>query len=315
MYSRILAPLDGSTIALQVLPYAQLIAESTGAPLALLTVVNSSPPDLMRAAGGSYTETSTETMPTPEQWAELRERLRADAQRHMEAAAEPARSAGAAVETVVKEGDPATAIAQEADKDAQTLIAMSTHGRSGVGRWLLGSVTDKVVRHGQHATLVVRAREGDVTSASPRLTRVVLAVDGSSISDTVVPHGVEMAKALGTGVTVLRAISPLAYGEAFADYAPTMQSDAFAAEIEADAQGYVERMAEEVRAAGVQDVDTKVVEGHPGSVILDEVGEGGERLVVMATHGRSGVGRWLLGSVTDRVIRHSAGPVLVIRPA
>ena len=314
MYSRVVAPLDGSTLALQVLPYARLIAGSTGATLVLLNSVNSPPADLMGLAAGSYTDTNVASTPTPEQWGELRGRVRADTERHLEEAAGPAREQGLKVEIVLKEGEPAEMITEEADKDEQTLIAMSTHGRSGVGRWLMGSVTDRVVRHGRHATLVIRAQEGDVTSSSPKLRRVLLPVDGSSISDSAVPHGVEMAKAIGCGITVLRVVSPAAYGEAFADYVPTVQSDAFVASIQAEAQGYVDSKVAEVKEAGIADVDGKIVEGNPGSVIIDEVGEGGEQLVVMATHGRSGVGRWLMGSVTDRVIRHSSGPVLVIRP-
>ncbi len=327
MYSRVVAPLDGSTLALQVLPYARLIAESTGATLVLLNSVNSFPADLIGLTAWSDTDTrvigapglperssDVGSTPTPEQLAELRGRVRADSERQLDEAAGPARAQGLKVEIVLKEGDPAEMIAEEADKDEQTLIAMSTHGRSGVGRWLMGSVTDRVVRHGRHATLVIRAQEGDVTSSSPKLRRVLLPVDGSSISDSAVPHGVEMAKAIGCGITVLRVVSPMAYGEAFADYVPTVQSDAFVASIQAEAQGYVDSKVAEIQAAGIADVEGKIVEGNPGSVIIDEVGQGGEQLVVMATHGRSGVGRWLMGSVTDRVIRHSAGPVLVIRP-
>lgn len=61
-------------------------------------------------------------------------------------------------------------------------------------------------------------------------------------------------------------------------------------------------------------VETRTVDGFPASVIMEEVGKAGDKLVVMTTHGRSGVGRWVLGSVAHHVVRHSAGPVLLVRP-
>ena len=314
MYSRIVAPLDGSTLALQALPYARLIAASTGATLVLVKALNTPPADLMSLAAEGSTADAVPSTPTPEHWAGLRERARADSARQLDDAAGPARRQGLNVETVLKEGDPVEAIAEEADKDEQTLIAMSTHGRSGVGRWLMGSVTDRVVREGKHATLIVRAQAGDVTSSSPRLSRVLLPVDGSPLSEAALPHAAAMAQALGCGVTAIRAVPIQTLGEAFADYVPTDQSAVFAAEVQAEAESYLARIVPEIGAAGVDSVDGKVVTSNPGNAILDEVGDSGERLVVMATHGRTGVGRWLMGSVTDRVIRHSPGPVLVIRP-
>ena len=139
-------------------------------------------------------------------------------------------------------------------------------------------------------------------------------VDGSPLSEAALPHAAAAAQALGCGVTALRAVPVQTLGEAFADYAPTDQSTAFAAEAQAEAETYLARIVAEIGAAGVDSVDGKVAMSNPGAAILDEVGDSGERLVVMATHGRTGVGRWLMGSVTDRVIRHSPGPVLVIRP-
>ncbi len=314
MYSRIVVPLDGSTLALQALPYARVVAASTGATLTLLKALNSVPADLLGLAAGSNTADAVPSTPTPEQWEELRARLRADSERQLEAAARPAREQGINVEVVVKDGEPADIISEEADKDERTLIAMSTHGRSGVGRWLMGSVTDRVVRHGRHATLIVRGEEGDVTSSSPRLSRVLLPLDGSEVSDSAIPHGVAMAQALGCGVTVLRAVSLVPFGEAYADYLQGDMGGELAAEARAEAEAYVNRKVAEVGVDVETGVQGKIVEGNPSAAILDEVGESGEILVVMATHGRTGVGRWLMGSVTDRIIRHSSGPALVIRP-
>lgn len=312
MYSCVLVPLDGSALAAQVLPYAGLVAKSTGATVVLLRVVNPYPGELVREGISIYRENDEQgaAVPSAADWEDVLSRINSDAQAYLDEMAGTLRSDGVTVETVVKDGDPADCILEEADKDAGTLIAMSTHGRSGVGRWVLGSVTDKIVRGGRHPMLVTRAHEG---GAHP-VNRVVLSLDGSELSEQAQPHAVEMAKALGVGVTVLRAVSLNPYGDAFTEYAPINTTRDLAGDLEADAQTYVAAKVEEIQSAGLSDVGGSVVTGYPASVILDEVGDAGEKLVTMATHGRAGMARLLLGSVTDRVVRHSAGPVFVVRP-
>ena len=312
MYSCVLVPLDGSALAAQVLPYAGMVAKSTGATVLLLRVVNPYPGELVREGMSVYRETDDQAGPLPSaaDWEDMLGRINSDAQTYLDQMAETIRSEGVTVETVVKDGDPAECIVEEADRDAGTLIAMTTHGRTGVGRWLLGSVTDKMVRGGRHPMLITRAQEG---GAHP-VNRVVLTMDGSELSEQALPHAAEMAKALGVGVTVLRAVSLNPYGEAFTEYAPIHASQDVAGEMESEAQQYVAAKVADLQSAGVAEVSGSVVTGYPASVILDEVGDAGDKLVTMATHGRAGMARLLLGSVTDRVVRHSAGPVFVIRP-
>ena len=312
MYSCVLVPLDGSALAAQVLPYAEMVAKSTGATVLLLRVMNPYPAELVREGMGVYRETDDQAgnLPSAADWEEVLARVNSEAQTYLDQMAQSIRSDGVTVETAVKDGDPADCILEEADRDAGTLIAMTTHGRSGVGRWLLGSVTDKIVRGGRHPILITRAQEG---GAHP-VNRVVLTLDGSELSEQALPHATAMAKALGVGVTVLRAASLNPYGEALSEYASLHASQDLAGDMQTEADEYVSAKVAELRSAGVTDVTGSVVNGYPASVILDEVGEAGDKLVTMATHGRAGVARLLLGSVTDRVVRHSAGPVFVVRP-
>ena len=312
MYSCVLVPLDGSALAAQVLPYAAMVAKSTGATVLLLRAVNPFPGELVREGINTFRETDDQAGPLPSSadWEDVLSRINSDAGAYLEELAGPIRSDGVTVETVVKDGDPAECILEEADKDAGTLIAMSTHGRTGVGRWLLGSVTDKMVRSGRHPMLITRAHEG---GAHP-VNRVVLSLDGSELSEQALPHAVAMANALGVGVTALRAVSLNPYGDAFTEYAPIHATQDLAGDMEADAQAYISAKVEELQSSGVSEVTGSVVTGYPASVILDEVGDAGDKLVTMATHGRAGMARLLLGSVTDRVVRHSAGPVFVVRP-
>ena len=312
MYSCVLVPLDGSALAAQVLPYAEMVARSTGATVVLLRVVNPYPGELVREGISLYRETDDQggALPSSADWEDVLARINSDAQAYLEQMAETIRSDGVTVETAVRDGDPAECIVAEADRDAGTLIAMTTHGRTGVGRWLLGSVTDKMVRGGRHPMLITRAQEG---GAHP-VNRVVLTLDGSDLSEQALPHAAVMAKSLGVGVTVLRAVSLNPYGEAFTEYAPIHVGQDVAGEMESEAGEYVAARVADLQSEGVADVTGSVVTGYPASVILDEVGDAGDKLVTMATHGRAGMARLLLGSVTDRVVRHSAGPVFVIRP-
>lgn len=312
MYSCVLVPLDGSALAAQVLPYAEMVAKSTGATVLLLRVMNPYPAELVREGMGVYRETDDQAgaLPSAADWEDMLARINSDAQTYLDEMAESIRSVGVTVETAVKDGDPADCILEEADRDAGTLIAMTTHGRSGVGRWLLGSVTDKIVRGGRHPMLVTRAQEG---GAHP-VNRVVVTVDGSELSEQAFPHASAMANALGVGVTVLRAVSLNPYGEAFTEYASIQAGQDVAGDMESEAREYVAGKVEELQASGLADVTGSIVTGYPASVILDEAGEAGDKLVTMATHGRVGMARLLLGSVTDRVVRHSSGPVFVVRP-
>jgi nucleotide-binding universal stress UspA family protein len=312
VYTRVIVPLDGSTTALQVLPYAKVVAKSTGASIVLLQALNEYPRELISRVGREFV-TPKNYPPAADAWAQLKESATALVQAKLEEAAADLEAEGFQVTAITVEEDAADAIVKEAEKDPGALIAISTHGRSGIGRWMMGSVTDKVVRQAANPVLVVRARTGEVTSSAPVLKRVVLPLDGSERSGVAMDHAVEMAKALNLGVTLLRSISPMAYGDTFADYVPTMYEN-LADEIETDVQDFLDHEAQLIRAAGVADVAVKAVDGYAASAILDEVGDAGDSIVVMATHGRAGIGRWVLGSVADRVIRHSTGPVLVARP-
>jgi hypothetical protein len=114
-------------------------------------------------------------------WASVQDQIRDEVKQGLEDTAETIRTEDVVVETVVAENEPAEAIVIEAERDHDTTIAISTHGRSGIGRWVLGSVTDNVIRQAENALLVIRSRDGEVTSGSPKLSRVILPLDGSAL--------------------------------------------------------------------------------------------------------------------------------------
>ena len=314
MYERILVPLDGSKLAQHALPYARAVASAKSAEIELMEVI-APLEELAKADVDDYAAVGAGTRGdpwlVPDEWTQIAEHFRNKAWLQL---ADSAAILGGDVEVSsnVLEGDAAEAIIAEADRQPGTLIVMATHGRSGIGRWLLGSVTDKVIRHANHPTLVIRARE-DADAAPPALREVILPLDGSATAEAAIPHAVEMAKVLGVGISLVRAVSPMLYADASVEYVPDGYERIVRNGLR-DAEDYLESTATRIREQGVTNVGANAMLGAPGSIIIDAARESGDALVVIATHGRSGVGRWLLGSIADRVVRHGLGPVLVVRP-
>ncbi len=144
MYSRILVPLDSSELAEKVLPHATQIAKGMNVPLALVRVIDQVDPELTDPRHGLYLD-------------QVSLSLRTSAQEYLNKVASPLRDEGIEVTCEVKEGDVASRIIDEAESEPDTLIAMTTHGYSGVARWVMGSVTDKILRGSTNPVLVVRA--------------------------------------------------------------------------------------------------------------------------------------------------------------
>ncbi len=314
MYENIIVPLDGSDASRQVLPYARSIAKTVGATLHLIGVLEplNRVDNLSRMGSGAQNAPMSQSeLVLSEDWRALVGGLRREARERLDAAAEETRSRG--IETTVEllEGEAAEQIIAAGNRQGESLIAMSTHGRSGIGRWMLGSVTDKVVKHTATPVLIIRAQREEPPD-DVALSRVVLPLDGSELAERAIPHAVAFANAFGAGITILRSSSPTAYGFGYADYYAAQTYTDISSEVLSDVRDYVTSAVGRIQGMGVASVEERTPEGNPGAAIIDEVGDDRTKLVVMTTHGRTGVGRWVLGSVTDRVIQHSAGPVMVI---
>ena len=190
-------------------------------------------------------------------------------------------------------GAPAEHIVQQAGDGPDTLILMSTHGRSGVGRWALGSVAEKVLHAANCPLMLVRAHSETPIAPEAAVKNIVVTTDGSALAESILPHAVGLSKALGSRIKLLRVT-------------PEDRADA-------DERDHLLRIAERLNGEGVADVTVEVLNGDPATAIVDYIDRSPTCLVAMTTHGRSGLGRWTLGSVTDRVVRHAAAPVLVLR--
>jgi nucleotide-binding universal stress UspA family protein len=206
-------------------------------------------------------------------------------------------------------------IIERASADKNTLIAMATHGRSGVNRWLMGSVAEKVLRGTSNPLFLVRAREGEtLTNRAMAMHSVIVPLDGSALAETVLPAAIEVAKLLSLAVVLFRAYELPAsayYGNE--DYLPNY--DALKKEVEKEARTYLDAKVAALKAAGLPNVSAVLIEGLGADEIIDYAQKNAESLIAMCTHGRSGVKRWVLGSVTEKVVRHTDAPVLVVHGA
>jgi nucleotide-binding universal stress UspA family protein len=223
--------------------------------------------------------------------------------------------AGIATTTDVRSGPAAQHIVNEAEPASETFIAMSTHGRTGIGRLIMGSVTDGVLQTAKVPMLVVRSN-GDSPAPGTTATIKILIVplDGSELAATVTPIVVELAKALSAEMLLARAVSiPFSF-YASADYSAPVNIN-FLGAMEDEATAYLAECAEAMKKSGVASVKTAVLRGGASVEIENLSQDTPDCMIVISTHGRTGIGRAVLGSVADRLARHSGHPVLLVRPS
>ena len=296
MYTRILVPLDGSETAEKALPYARAFAGNLKVPVELLGVI-----DISHYASGDRVRY-------------LDALIDAAILRNQEYLKRVATTfAGARVESTVEGGAPAEAIVTKAAGNKGTLIVMATHGRSGLKRWLLGSIAEKVLRGASNPALLVRASGETETEGEVTPTRIIVPLDGSELAEAALTTVVELARALKLKVVLLRAYSVKAI--MYSDEDNLHDSNEIATELKNEATRYLDHWAGRLKSEGCADVLPIVSEGDAAETIIGVAEGAPNSLIAMCTHGRSGVKRWVLGSVTEKVIRHAGNPVLVLRVA
>lgn len=300
MYTKILVPLDGSGLSESILPYARVFAKALQIPVELLHAVD---PEII----------TTFTDPRQGRYVDV---VEADMKRNGLAYLKRVAASfkePSTVHQIAEIGKPAEVIVDRAAAQTGTLIAMATRGRSGVQRWFLGSVADKVVHAAANPLLLVRAADGSKASGEVTLNTVMVPLDGSPLAERVLPHVAALAKRMKLEVVLVR-VHSLAAESYFADeYTPNMER--ISQEIRQEARAYLEQKVRQVQAEGLDRVSSVLLEGNAAAEIVGFAKATSENLVAMTTHGRSGVGRWVLGSVAAKVVKHSGDPVLVVRTA
>ena len=299
MFTKMLIPLDGSETAEKVLPYARALGGMLKVPVELLAVVD------IGEMATQMTASKARFLDTMVQEAER------SSSEYLKTIA--AKAKGVNIHCTVEKGKPEEVIVERASGDKNTLIAMATHGRSGLNRWLLGSVAEKVLRASVNPLLLVRGGEEIKPDEKVALNKVIVPMDGSELAEKVLPAVVALAKAMDLEVILFRAYSiPYSVYSGTDGYA-AINFDELLAGVRDEAVEYLENKVAELKKQGLHKVSHVSKEGISADEIIAFGRATADNLIAMSSHGRSGVKRWVLGSVTETVVRHSGEPVLVVR--
>jgi nucleotide-binding universal stress UspA family protein len=314
MFQRIVVPLDGSQRAERALPAAACIARATNGTIVLLQVV------------GLPVEYLGGLAPAPIVTNELIEQEQAEAKDYLAAVAHSESLKGLHIQTEVQFGLAGEQILAAVESQAADLIVLCSHGRTGFKRWALGSVAHRVIHNSHVPVLVLRERGPSlpvVHADAARPLCSIVALDGSPLAEEVLLPAARLVAALARPslgvVHLMHVIKPLTSA---ADEGVFPHHEAEAAE---RAQEYLKGVRERlVSQTGdlnllvtwsvtlAQDVAETIM-----TVAKEQAGGPQEYscdVLAMATHGRSGVARWVMGSVTERVLQATTLPMLVVRP-
>jgi nucleotide-binding universal stress UspA family protein len=290
MYDRILVPTDGGEQALRAAEHGRYLAEVFDATLHVLYVL-----DDEGVTGGPGEGETTDDSPTDAE---------ASGRRAIAALRERAPS-DRPVRTALRRGTPAEAVLDYVDEFDVDLLAMGTHGRTGVDRFVTGSVTERVLRRAPVPVVTVRVTDRSDVAAG--YGDVLVPTDGSAAATAAAEHGLAIADETGANVHVLTVVEAGDVADGTGDAPPEEATT----DLDAEGEDAAADVATQAAAEGL-DTTTEVREGSPAEAVLSYVEEHGVDLVVMGTTGRTGSGRYLLGSTTERVVRHAPVAVLAV---
>jgi nucleotide-binding universal stress UspA family protein len=311
MYRSLLVPLDGSPFGEHALPLALAIARRAGSTIQLVNVAV--PLAEAYAEGIFVAPTDLQSEYVKQQHTYLggvADRLRA--------------RAAVEVRTLVLEGEVASTLRVHAEASKASLVVMATHGRGALGRFWLGSVADDLVRHLSQPLLLVRPEEeAPDLGIEPDLSHILLPLDGTELAEQMLGPALELASMMPAAeVILMRVVKPATHTPYYPPEAGMdREAQALLREMRVmqdrlhrEAEEYLAKVAGRVREKGLRVRTHVAVEGQPAVAILNEAKREGTGVIALATHGRRGLARLMLGSVADKVIRAAHGPVLVLRP-
>lgn len=296
--AKILVPIDTSEVAERAIPWAGSLAGDS-AEVVLLEVIPIS--SAVRSIGGEVIATAETIQAGYQQMAEAQ----------LAAAVAKWFGEGAKVSTAVSAGDPGDRILAVAEKQGADLIVMSSHGRGALGRFISGSVADRVVRHAPIPAMIV-GPEGEMP-VDAAVKRIVAPVDNSDLSLAALPVAEALAKLTGAPVEILHVVVPatdLAMSlPAAAAAVPEMAFDTQYAQLLEVGQLLVDNAVQQFRDHGIEAHGT-LYTGSPAGTIIDQLEEGD--IVVLSSHQREGLARWVLGSTSMKLIRNGLAPVVIV---
>jgi len=296
MIEKTLVPLDGSKLSEAVLPWAEEISGRMGSSITIIHVseMAKDPRDLTHQTYIQYIVNATK-------------------QGAIERSVKLGGSSHIDVQSEILSGNPAEKIVEYAEEVQIGLIVMATHGRSGISRWTLGSVADKVVRATTRPILLIRSKDSlPEAHGKGILNKILVTLDGSENAKAIIPYIEEFALGLKAEVLLLQAV-PKGYqvlSGYIASTAETVDSDMLTA------RDHLDKVAAQLKEKGITvttEIRLIIDETHAAEEIIDFASQTHADLVAMSTHGRSGISRWAFGSVAERVLREGDTPLLLVR--
>ena len=300
----VLAPIDGSARALRAVPWAAKLAEPAGL-VVLLRVVPAKP---------DYAKSLFELVGAEDNVRNIQDAWSRTATAELNDAAESIAGSGVAVELLVAEGEPDEEIVATAERRGVDMIVMASHGRGTFGRAIFGSVADRVVRTTSVPVLILRTSDEDADN-NIVVSRIVVPLDGSEISNHALPVATTLAKLFGIPIHIVRAFDPISTlpmaPRVFGATPPISaeMSDRIWQEAESEARSTVNEAVSRLNADGVE-VSGAIINGSAFFAVSEAIQSGD--LLVLTSHGRGGVRRWLLGSVAEKLVREADAPVLLV---
>jgi len=324
MFKTVLVPLDGSSRAEAALPVARRMVSQTGASLVLIRVVSFL---------SDYWPTMASAQPLLAQAVIETELTQAAA--YLENIATSPEMAGISVKTTAQFGAPAPTILAVATSYNSDLIILCSHGSAGMVRWMMGSVAEKIARHATIPVLVVREEslhlEGEHNALAQPL-RLLVPLDGSTGAVAALEPGAELLMAMAapgqkTALHLARVCK-----QSSDEYRTSEQVLREDNEL-AQARGSLEQTAHQIHEGCLAPTIAEhhlpvtwslLVDTDIASALLRVAGQGddtagagtfgGCNLIAISTHGHSGFQRWMLGSITERVLHATKRPILIVHP-
>lgn len=291
MYEKILVPLDGSVAAEMVIPYVEEIAAEFGSRMIVVSVSEPMPVDLIRLHQ-TYLERITEQV------------------QHRFMSWQPGTQAR--LESKVLIGKPAYEILHYADECDVGLIAMTSRGSSVHGPWLLGNIAAKVLRATTRPLLLIRAPAGNTALQPKRLIkRVLIPLDGSELGAAAIPHAKGLGRALNAELVLFQVLDPVDVKwinetQTFYSFPLDQENRKLAA------LNYLDEIGQSLRKEGLS-CSCGTAWGSSSEQIIDYAQANSIDLIAMSTHGRSGISRWVFGSIADKILHAGDTAVLVVR--
>ena len=286
MYDQILFPADGSEPADTVFEYALQIASEHEATIHILNVADTSQDSLVRIRG------------------DVIDVLEQQGEEIVAEATQRATERGLSVVSEVLQGDPYKTIIGYSEQSDIDCIVVPTHGRRGLQRFLLGSVTERVINTAAVPVIAVNPDRDRPLAYPPQ--RILVPTDGSRGADLAVMEGINAATATGASLHLLHVVETGSLG-------PDARSVLQEGELTDRAHDVIDGASRRAEEASLDPVTSVIEHGEPSKVIRDYIVENGIDLAVLGTHGQTDFSRYVMGGVSAKLVRTSPVPVMWVR--